>query len=268
MYSKKGLSYLLGVPLEDLIELAESTSGYYHPFIKQTLKRNGKLKERLIEPSIGKLKLIQRRIKNRILEPILHRHETFIPLYGGLKGKCNINNARIHQGKKYHFCVDIRNFFPSITNKIVFKFFRDNGFSTDISYLLTKLVTINGHVPQGAPTSSHIANLVFIQTDYALKILCDKNQIVYSRFIDDLTFSSQIDFKELTFELLPIILLSSFKINHRKTFYSDKPVEVTGIVVKQNSLDTTDSFKQKDESLLSISAVRSRRNYAERISKA
>jgi RNA-directed DNA polymerase len=268
MYSKKGLSFLLGVQFEDLIELAESASGYYQPFIKQTLKRNGKLKERLIEPSVGKLKLVQRKIKNRILEPILQKHDTYFLLYGGLIGKCNIDNARIHQGKKYHFCVDLRNFFPSITNKIVFKFFRDNGFSTDISSLLTKLVTINGHVPQGAPSSSHIANLVFMQTDYELKILCDKNNIVYSRFIDDLTFSSQIDFKELSFELLTIILLSSFKISHRKTFYSDRPVEVTGIVVKQNSLDTTDSFKQKDESLLSGSAIKSRKNYSERISKA
>lgn len=268
MYSKKGLSILLGVPYKELVALAESASDYYQPYIKQTLKRNGKLKERLIEPSVGKLKSIQKKIKNRIIEPILIKHNTYSLLYGGLKGKCNIDNARIHQGKKYHFCVDLRNYFPSIRNKIVFKFFRDNGFSTDISSLLTKLVTINGHVPQGVPTSSHLANLVFMNTDYKLKTLCEKNNIVYSRFIDDLTFSSQYDFKELSFKLLEIILSSSFKTNHRKTFYSDRPVEVTGIVVKQNSLDTSDSFKQKDETLLSDQAIKSRKNYSERIKNA
>lgn len=61
---------------------------------------------------------------------------------------------------------------------------------------------------------------------------------------------------------------SPYKINHRKTFYSDKPVEVTGIVVKQNNLDVTDAFNTKDETLLEDSSKQSRKVYRKRIENA
>jgi len=133
---------------------------------------------------------------------------------------------------------------------------------------MTKLTTLKGHLPQGAPTSSHIANLVFLKYDLELWKLCKDRDIVYTRFIDDLTFSSQDDFKEVTFDLLKVIENSPYKISHRKTFYSEKPVEVTGIVVKQNNLDVTDAFKAKDETLLEDSSKQSRKVYRERIENA
>ncbi len=120
----------------------------------------------------------------------------------------------------------------------------------------------------GAPTSSHIANLVFIPYDYKLWSICLEHKLVYTRFIDDLTFSSQSDFKELSMELVDIINRSPFKISHRKTFYSDKPVEVTGVVVKQNKLEVTNAFKSKSQAELSEAAIRSRKSYENRINKA
>lgn len=65
-----------------------------------------------------------------------------------------------------------------------------------------------------------------------------------------------------------IINRSPFKISHRKTFYSDKPVEVTGVVVKQNKLEVTNAFKSKSQAELSEAAIRSRKSYENRINKA
>jgi len=265
MKSAKGLGFLLGFSLETLEEVANTTSHYYFPFEKVSYKRNGKIKVRLIEPSKGLLNKIQNRIKNKILTQLIEKNELSKYLYGGIKGKCNIENARVHQGKKYHFCTDIKNFFPSISNGAVYEMFMDHGFSSYNARLLTKLTTMNNHLPQGTPTSTHISNLVFIKVDKDLVEIITNKGIVYTRFVDDLTFSGEIDFKSLTFGLLEIIKFHHFLFSHTKTFYSDRPVEVTGIIVKQNGLDVNDKFKSKDLSKSSPLARKAHFDYQRRV---
>ena len=267
MKSAKGLGFLLGYSIETLEEVANNASKYYYPFEKRTYKRNGKLKIRLIEPTKGTLNKVQIRIKNRILAPLIEKNQLSKHLYGGIKGKCNIENAKVHQGKKYHFCTDLKDFFPSISNKAVFEMFINHGFSTQNASLLTKLTTINNHLPQGTPTSTHISNLVFLKVDKDLVELTGKADLVYTRFVDDLTFSSENDFKEITFKFLDIIKSHFFLYSHRKTFYSDKPVEVTGIIVKQNGLDINDKFKSKDLSILSPQSRKAHFDYQRRVLK-
>jgi len=267
MKSAKGLGFLLGYSLETLEEASNNTSKYYNPFEKRTYKRNGKLKIRLIEPTNGLLNKIQIRIKDRILAPLIDNNELSKYLYGGIKGKCNIENAKVHQGKKYHFCTDLKDFFPSISNKAVYEMFIKHGFSNQNASLLTKLTTINNHLPQGTPTSTHISNIVFLKVDKDIVDITEKAGIVYTRFVDDLTFSSEKDFKEMTFKFLDIIKSHFFLYSHRKTFYSDKPVEVTGIIVKQNGLDVNDKFKSKDLSDLSPKSRKAHFDYQRRVVK-
>lgn len=265
MKSYKGLGFELGYKTELLEQIAGNVNIFYSPYVKKTLKRNGYIKERLIEPSNGILKSVQRSIKIKLLTPYLESNSLAKFLYGGMKGKCNIRNAKVHQGKKYHFCTDIKSFFPSISSKRVYGMFMDNGFSTKNANLLTKLTTIENHLPQGTPTSTHIANLVFFDIDSKLVEYCKENNIVYTRFVDDLTFSSISDFKDLTHAILNIIKEGYFLYSHRKTFYSDKPVEVTGIVVKQNMLDVTDSYKSRDVSKSSPKSRQAYLNYMNRV---
>ncbi len=92
-------------------------------------------------------------------------------------------------------------------------------------------------VPQGAPTSTSIANLVFHPIDQKLIKVCEKSNITYSRFIDDLTFSSKEDFKNIIPELLKIIVDSSFRISAKKTFYKTRKVVITGVEVGVNSFN-------------------------------
>ena len=66
----------------------------------------------------------------------------------------------------------------------------------------------------------HLSNLVFLQTDRALLAFCSEKDITYTRYVDDLCFSSQTCFKEFTPQLIRIIHLNRFRINQQKTFYS------------------------------------------------
>ena len=88
--------------------------------------------------------------------------------------------------------MDVCDFYPSINTKIVeniFQYFCK--FPPDVTKLVTALTTLNGSVPQGACTSSHLANLVFFELEHrAVSDFKDKN-LVYSRLLDDICISSK-----------------------------------------------------------------------------
>ena len=94
-----------------------------------------------------------------------------------------------------------------------------------------------------------MANLVFIKIDKKILELCEQLNITYSRFIDDLSFSSPSDFKPETLKLLDIIKKEGFQISHKKTFYKTKNAVITGVQVGQNRLDATSDFKTKMNSI-------------------
>lgn len=238
--SKKYLSYLLGYSFKQLAVVCEHLDSYYYDkyIIKKDKLGNPKLDAagneilRKLTPTKGILEIIQDKIKNRIL------NNTEYPSYvrGGVKKRDNISNAKVHLGKKYFFCTDLKNYFPSIKPKIVYEMFIKNGFSFDIAHILTKLTTFNNQLPQGTHTSTDISNLVFLPIDENIANFCSDKNIVYTRFVDDLVFSSSVDFKSDTKELVRIILSSGFKLNNKKTYYKVGPSEVTGIITSNNKL--------------------------------
>jgi len=242
------LAYLIGSDIIELNYIIDNIDRYYSE--RKELKvdvngkpkiKNGNQQYRTINPSKGRLKEIQLLIKTNILSNF-----TFpFNIQGSVKGKDNISNAKIHQGKKFHLCTDLSNFFPTVTSNLVFKTFRLLTFSNDVSRLLTQLTTYKYKLPQGTPTSPCIANLVFSPYDKELIKICEKNNIFYSRYVDDLTFSSPSDFKDLIDELLEVIHKSPFKINHKKTSYKLGSAKVTGIITKNNVLDAREDQKDK-----------------------
>jgi RNA-directed DNA polymerase len=197
-------------------------------------------KLRVISPSYGKLKRIQSSIKRNILDSI----EMPSHVQGATRGKINITNAKLHQGKKFKFTTDLANFFPSITNALVYSTFLSNGFTNHQASDLTKLTTYKYGLPQGAPTSPALANLCFLHVDDIILRLCNENKITFSRFVDDLSFSSSKDFKEQIRPIIDIILSSGFKISYRKTFYRSNQT-ITGIDVFNNFIDVPSHIKLK-----------------------
>jgi RNA-directed DNA polymerase len=250
----KYLAYTLKVDLKEIYTIIQDIDKFYTEVIilkkdKEGLPiidKNGKPKSRTLNPSHNRLKVIQKRIqKNILLKLQLPDYE-----YGAVKGRDNVDNANVHKGKKFKFTTDLRNFFPSISHTRVFRMFRSYSFSPEVSRLLTQLTTYKGRLPQGSPTSSTIANLVFVKTGKNLDSFARDHNITFTSFIDDLTFSSPHDFKSMTSEILEMIKKDGFKISNNKTNYSRSPI-VTGIHPMNNylRLPTTFHDKLKSESI-------------------
>ncbi|MFP9117234.1 reverse transcriptase family protein [Flavobacterium sp. RNTU_13] len=248
-YETKKFYAIVGFKGAEVESIISNIELYYNEWVEKKIDKktglpktylDGTIKERIIRPSQGKLKIIQSRIKNKILAPI--------PLpdnvHGGIKKRSNITNAKPHQGKKYIFTTDLQTFFPNISSKKVYDTFIDFGYSTHFSRLLTKLSTWKYELPQGTPTSTHIANLVFLKTDIRLIELCNHHGITYTRFVDDLTFSSQQDFSSLLSHILKIVEEGGFKISHRKTQYKGKQT-ITGIEVFNHKIDAPKKILEK-----------------------
>ncbi len=247
----KHLAYVLKVDYKEIESIIENIENYYgekieiklDKFDKPKIDGNGNPKKRIINPSKRRLKVIQKRINKNILSKLKMPDYA----YGAVKGRSNITNAKKHQGKKFKFTTDLKDFFPSITNTSVFQMFVNEGFSPSVSRILTKLTTFKGRIPQGAPTSSTVANLVFIKTGDILQELSSKYSLTFTSFVDDLTFSSSTDFKNKLPEILDVIA-NEFRVSHKKTNYSRNP-NITGLHPMNNHLKTPESFNKKLENL-------------------
>ena len=266
--SLKHLYFILKTNKKELDEVLGNLNKYYRPYCKPKRKKdgnlkmkNGKVETREICPSTGVLKEIQKRIKTRILK----KFEFQDYIQGGVKGKDNISNAKIHQGNKYFFTTDLRNFFPSVKYNDVYEMFICNGFSADVSSILTKLTTYKYSVPQGIPTSTYITNLVAIPLDKELIDIGKCNGIKYTRYVDDLSFSSRKDFRNLIPQIINTIDANKLKISYRKTKYKIGPTEITGIEVRNNLIKPSIDVRNKFEKAEDEKTKSSLRIYMERI---
>jgi len=239
----------IGFKPMEIHQLIDQVDNYYHEWIEEKIDKktgalkkynDGTVKQRTIRPPLRELKAVQTNIKNKILAQIT------LPdcVHGGVKGRSNITNAKTHQGNKFQFTTDLQDFFPGISYQRVYNSFLKLKFSTHFSHWLTKLTTWKYSLPQGAPTSTHIANLVFLPTDCQLIEFCIKHGITYTRYIDDLTFSSQQDFQPILNDILQIVKSNEYKLNYRKTKYSGNQT-VTGIKVFLNKIEAPEIIQAK-----------------------
>lgn len=248
----KKLCATIGFKQTEVEDLILNINNYYNEWVEKKSDKkvggfktykDGTIKKRIIRPSLKELKAIQARIKNKILIPI--------PLpdcvHGGVKGRSNITNAKPHQGNKFQFTTDLQEFYPSISSQRVYDTFVTLGYSSHFSRWLTKLTTWKYELPQGTPTSTHIANLVFLEIDKQLIELCKLHNLTYTRYVDDLTFSSQQDFRPILNNILQIVTSNGFKLSYRKTKYSGNQ-SVTGINVFLNKIDAPERIIEKSKS--------------------
>lgn len=209
----------------------------YHTF--QIPKKSGGFRN--ITAPTGKLKRIQSFIAD-VLSDIVHFDSS---VNGFVKGRSVVSNARMHLGKNYILNIDLKDFFPSITAEMVQRALAVNGFKS-VSQTITALCTWTEDVdddlpeqvlPQGAPTSPILSNLVCRLLDYRLQMLADRYGQTYSRYADDITFSSDhsVYSKNSGFwtELRGIVSSCGFAINEEKTRLLRQGCrkEVTGITV-------------------------------------
>ena len=112
-------------------------------------------------------------------------------LTGSLAGRDFVANVDIHKGSRWADTEDIAQFFDCIAATHVYRIWREFfGFDAKVAELLTRLTTKDGHVFQGTPTSSYLANLAFWEREPALVERLAGRGIRYSRYVDDITMSA------------------------------------------------------------------------------
>lgn len=225
VFDLEHLSRLCGIRRRKMAAIIFSPSSFYRRFAIK--KSNGGTRE-ISAPNLV-LKECQRWILSEILEKIR------LPdcVQGFAIDRSIVTNARIHINKPMVVNVDIRDFFPSIKSKRVFNLFRQLGYGKDISFYLTRLTTLDGALPQGAPTSPMISNAVVRHLDIRLSRLAHEGGHAYSRYADDLTFSGASSLISMLPLIQSIVKEEGFDLNPSKTriMRSHKRQEVTGLVV-------------------------------------
>lgn len=169
-----------------------------------------------------------------ILDNILNHVEIAENVFGFVAGRSAVQNAKYHLGAKHVLNVDIRQFFPSITIDQVREIFVSLGYTEDVAEMLAQLCCLDDRVPQGAPTSPAIANLVLRGLDERLSSLAEEAGNRYSRYADDLTFSSQQRIEPAFLDSVQKAVKSTgFDLKPEKTRFSGSEgrMEVTGIVI-------------------------------------
>ncbi|MFS2049036.1 reverse transcriptase family protein [Variovorax sp. Varisp41] len=179
--SVRALAKALGFSEQELLALAVDANRRY-----RTVKPEPGSTRQTFD-AIGQLKVAHRRIKEVIFSNV------YFPDYlqGSLKGRDYVTNARLHTNKQILICEDVKKFFPSVKADLVadvwLGFFR---FSPEVAQLLTALTTKDGALPQGAITSSYIANLAMWRHEPLLHAKLADRGITYSRYVDDMAASS------------------------------------------------------------------------------
>lgn len=214
-----------------------------NPVYKHYAIRKKKGGERQIYSPEKKLKAIQRRL-NYFLQAYylcIKPNEVFgfvvNPHYLG--NYCNIaENAKPHTGKKHLLNIDLKDFFPSISASRVKSVFTSSyfNFSEQIATALTLLTTYEGKLPIGTPTSPIISNFVCFQLDADLKNFCETNRLQFTRYADDLTFSSDtLIANDIVLDIINLIKKNGFEINEKKLRLksSNRKQTVTGLTVNE-----------------------------------
>lgn len=231
------LKAFLGYPRDVLEDIANNTSDYYVTY--KIKKKSGGY--RVIEAPQNVLKEIQRTILRKVLSNFMPH-----PIAHGFKiARSPKTNAVAHLGAKCMLIMDLADFFPSVSSRAVAAWFfymwdRRKPPVTDITRgelvsLLTRLCTLNMRLPQGAPTSPMLANLVCLKMDKSLSVFAKRENLAVTRYADDITISSKEYRKMHPYidDVGALVAHHGFKVNKKKTRILSKGqrLSTTGVVI-------------------------------------
>ena len=215
----------------------------------QIKKRHYTASKRSISAPNDSLKLIQSKLATLLTQIYVPK----APVHGFCKGRSILTNAKQHIKQKYVLNLDLKNFFPSINFGRVRGMFIDTPYNLDekVATIFAQICCFKNELPQGAPTSPIISNMICAKMDTQLRVLAKENRCTYSRYADDITLSTSApklprsiasivsdesgNILQLGERLKSIIETNGFTINQDKVRLQTKThrQEVTGIVTNQ-----------------------------------
>lgn len=240
------LARLLGIKKSLLLDIVLETSGYpsYSEFF---IPKKAGGERRILAPN-DDLKEVQTKL-NRILQAVYYPRRK-PSAHGFLPDRSILTNASLHKARKHVLNVDLQDFFPSITFNRVSGMFKGKTYELpeEVAKLLANICCYENTLPQGAPTSPIISNMICAQMDSQLQRLAMRNRCIYSRYADDMTFSTYTtnfpvaiasigaDSKvRVGTELKQVIVSNGFAVNPAKVRLQTAPWRqaVTGLIVNE-----------------------------------
>ena len=243
--TRRDLASSLGIPYKKLtyILYKKGTDNCYVSF--HVPKRSGG--EREICAPDDDLKEIQKKLASFLQDQrIQMQEERDVPQllsHGFEPGKNIFTNAKIHRNKRFVLNLDLEDFFGSIHFGRIVGYLEKNkslAFSHEVAVAIAQLCCYQGKLPQGAPTSPVLANMVSEVLDFRILKIARKYRLDYTRYADDLSFSTNDStflerYESCYHELSGTIKHAGFAVNEKKTRlqYRDSRQTVTGLVVNR-----------------------------------
>jgi hypothetical protein len=257
------LAALLDEDMERLLWLADprgyqrrAPEGPLHHYRSTWLPRPGRA-PRLLEAPLPRLKGTQRTVLRAVLDAV-PPHEA---AHGYVRGRSAVTHAAAHTGHRLVLTLDLQAFFASVSAARVYGVFRSCGYPEAVAHLLTGLCTVatplavlrgapagpglaalrrelaTPHLPQGAPTSPALANLVAQGLDRRLAGLAARYGLAYTRYADDLCFSGRALPRLLVTAVGDVVRDEGFEVQEAKTRLRGRSQRqlVTGVVVNEHT---------------------------------
>ncbi len=247
------LSNFFRVPVSELEGLINEPPYQYFTLDK---KKGG---QRQIQAPLGQLKRMQRKLNNCLQQKYNEVNPGkvfgFVTNPNSANKQCNIAlNASYHVGKKVVLNLDLKDFFSSISASRVKALFlaKHFAFPDEIATALALLCTYRGQLPTGSPCSPVLSNFICLEMDHSLQVFAQSNGLIYTRYADDLTFSSDQVIEQSTIEALKqMIVKNGFQINDKKYRLrkANRKQIVTGITVNEK-VNVDRSFLKKTRAML------------------
>lgn len=154
-------------------------------------------------------------------------------VHGFVSKRSILTNAKAHEGANWMLCMDLKDFFDNVRKCKVYDYFLSLGYEKPVAVALATLCTYNNHLPQGAPTSPSLSNLIARGMDSDIKTYCDQKGFVYTRYADDITISSKTDDVPDMKTVNSIVCKHGLRVNRMKTKlrHQGQRMEVTGLTV-------------------------------------
>lgn len=219
--SHASLARALDTTVEQLRSLAVRADGMYR-LVERKAKKDGGYRE--IFDAREPLKTIQKRIQSRLLTSVIYPSY----LMGGVKDperrRGYIRSAGMHSNATVLVSEDIADFFPSVSSAKVRSVFQHLlNFPPSVAGILAQLCTRRGQLPQGASTSTPLANLVLHQQEPDLVENLTTRGYRYSRFVDDVNVSAErrvtdAEVREVVHNVRGLMERSGFQPKRKKQF--------------------------------------------------
>ena len=224
------LAKLLNIENKTLFAIINKPDAFYRTF--EIKKKSGGMRE--IRAPYPSLKTIQQWIYEYVL-----KHQYVHGCAHGFRPKRSIvSNVKIHAENRSLLKLDLKDFFPSIKINRVVQVFKEIGYTKNVSWLLATICCLDEELPQGAPTSPMLSNIVARHMDKRLYRLAKSFGYRYSRYADDISFSGDDIPVAFIKYATDIIEDCGFTVNSKKVrLYNEKDNKIlTGVALKNGKL--------------------------------